>query len=263
MEARYGAFHHWETPHFYTVRSEGEQNCSAAEKQLYQQKVGSLMYAASTSRCDIAYIVSCLAGKLIAPTLGDMEEADRVIGYLQGTKGLGMVFKANAGGLVGFCDSDFGGDLADRKSRTGYIFMHSGAPVVWVTRKQDVVAASSAEAEYIAANESLKEGLYLVKVLADLGEQQPGPIRLMVDNKSAITIAEKEGFHRRTKHMDLKYHFLKDRYQQGQVQLEYIATKEQVADYLTKRVTREVFLCNRELAGVQEVKGSVKEKDTS
>jgi hypothetical protein len=257
LEARYGTFHPWWTPHFYTEKADRDEKCSQEEKLLYQQKVGSLMYAASTSRCDIAYIVSILAGKLVQPTLGNMEEADRVLGYLQGTRSLGMVFQASAEGLVGYCDSDFAGDETDRRSRTGYVFTHSGGPVVWMTRKQDLVAASSAEAEYIAANEALKEGLYLVKVLADLGEVQQGPLKLLVDNQSAITMAGKEGFQKRTKHMDLKFHFLKDRVSKGEVVLDYIPTEQQAADFLTKRVTRGIFNNCRDLSGIQEVKGSV------
>ena len=169
--------------------------------------------------------------------------AKRLVAYLHSTEDYYMQYPTQQGELLltGYCDSDWGSDKEDRRSTGGYVFMLNGTPVSWSARKQKTVALSSTEAEYMALTAATKEATWLRHLLKDLGYEQPGPTVIYEDNQGTIAIAQNPCHHKRTKHIDIQYHFTREKIEAGEVTLEYIATEEQVADLFTKALPRDWF----------------------
>jgi hypothetical protein len=139
------------------------------EKFPYSQLVGAMMYLAVCTRPDIAYIVGAAARFMAKPTTVHWQVAKSVLRYLSGTTHYGITFGRSTDGLVGYCDADFAGDLDTRRSTTGYVFTFGGAAVSWSSKRQQTVAASTTEAEYMAAAAAVKEALWLRNLFADFG----------------------------------------------------------------------------------------------
>ncbi|CAI7809444.1 unnamed protein product, partial [Closterium sp. NIES-53] len=149
----------------------------------------------------------------------------------------------------------FGGPL-DRQSRTGYIFrLEPIGPISWNSWKQELVSLSSVEAEFIAACAATREGLYLQELLDEAKFITPNQFTLQCDNQSAITIANKPGFVNRTKHISLRYFFVKDAIDKGRMRLVYCPTDDMAADSLTKKLTRQKFHHCNQLSGISETTG--------
>lgn len=146
--------------------------------------------------------------------------------------------------LVGYTDSDFAGDLDDRKSTSGYVFTLGGAAVSWKSKKQSSVSLSSTEAEYIGCSEAIREGIWLRRLYHEMTYQElntnPPSIQLVLsDSQGAICLAKSPRFDNHTKHIDVKYHFVQDSCAQGLTQLTYLPTIDMTADILTKALPRE------------------------
>ena len=141
--------------------------------------------------------------------------------------------------MHGFVDADWASDVNDRKSTSGFVFMLGGAAISWSSKKQTSVALSSTEAEYIAAAHATKEVVWLRRLLTELSLDLSPPTILHVDNQSAIAIARNPEFHDRTKHIEVRHHFLRHKVEAEEICLEYISTEDQVADVLTKGLVRE------------------------
>jgi len=141
--------------------------------------------------------------------------------------------------LVGYSDSDLAGDRDDSKSTSGLIFFLGGSPVSWQSQKQKVVALSSCEAEYMAASTASCHGLWLSRLVADLLNQEIAPPVLLIDNKSAIAHAKNPGQFDRCKHIETRYHFLHDCVNNGSLRVDYVGTTDQLADMLTKALSRD------------------------
>jgi hypothetical protein len=161
--------------------------------------------------------------------------------YLSGTTSIGLNYTKGAQSLLGYCDSDLGGDLGARKSTSGYVFMLGGACVSWSSRLQSVVAQSTMEAEYIAASMATKEALWLRNLLSDFG-MVVSPVQILCDNQSAIAVATNPIMSQRAKHIDLQYHFLRDRIVRKEIALSYVSTKSNLADVLTKPLPYDVMM---------------------
>ncbi|KAG6484580.1 hypothetical protein ZIOFF_053100 [Zingiber officinale] len=158
----------------------------------------------------------------LSPSHFHLGAAKRVLRYVQGTTDLGLSFQKNhALNLVGYCDSDFGGSLDDMKSTSGYCFSFGSAIFSWVSKKQQSVAQSSAEAEYISASVATSQAIWLRKILADLGHHQIEGTVLHCDNKSAIAMAKNPVHHNRTRHIALKHHFIRQAIEDKEIQLEF------------------------------------------
>ena len=148
---------------------------------------------------------------------------------------------------MGFSDADWGGDLDDRKSTSGYVFQIGGTAISWRSKKQACVALSTAEAEYIALASTAQESVWLQQLLADIKKEPPKKMVIFEDNQSAISIARNPQFHGRSKHIGIKYHYIREQVGNGKVELEYCRTN---ADCMTKGLNDEQFEKLRLMAGV-------------
>jgi len=176
-----------------------------------------------------------------------MQAAKRILRYVKGTLAFGIHYYSSKGfNLVGFSDSDWGGSVDDRKSTSGNCFTFGSGLVSWSSKKQSIVSLSSTEAEYVAVTSAGTQALWLRKILEEIGEKQVQPIVIFCDNTSTIKLAKNPVHHSRTKHFDLKYHFIRDLVQKKEVELRYIKTTEQLADIFTKAVAKVQFLMLRD-----------------
>jgi len=209
----------------------------------YQSLVGSLMYLMLSTRPDLAFTISTLSKFASAPLPIHLAAAKRVLRYLKATKTLALSFSSELrdAQLVGFSDSDWGGDRDDRKSTAGYVFTIGGTAISWKSKKQPVVALSSTEAEYIGTSEATREAIWLQRLLHELtqSDKPTNPQLLFVDNQGAIKLTENPRFHERTKHIDIKYHFVRQACENGLITVQYISTSKMTADIMTKALPTE------------------------
>lgn len=223
---------------------------------LYRSLVGSLRYLVHT-RPDIAYSVGFVSRFMEAPTTEHMGAVKQILRYVKGTKDFGCFYKRKLKGnlgLIGFSDSDMAGDVDDRKSTTGVLFLLGEDPICWQSQKQKVVALSTCEAEYIAATTVACQGVWLARLLAEMVKKEARSIKLQVDNKSAIALTKNLVLHDRSKHIDARYHFIRQCVEEGKVDIEFISLEGQLADILTKPLGRVRFLEMRSKLGMIEVK---------
>ncbi|XP_057671346.1 uncharacterized protein LOC130903102 [Diorhabda carinulata] len=175
----------------------------------YQELIGSLKYLAVMTRPDISHAVSLLSQYNNSYTKLHWQYVKRVLRYLKGTADFSMKFSKNNSKLTVFTDADWGADKKDRKSFTGYVFKLSGGSVSWKSCKQRTVALSTTEAVYMALSEAAKEAIYLRNLLFEItGEFDC--INIFNDNQSAQKLACNPDFHDRSKHIDIRYHFVID-----------------------------------------------------
>lgn len=213
-----------------------------ADVKHFQSAISALMYPSLCTRPDLAYTVAALGRHAANPGPDHLRALDRVFRYLRGTTDTRLIFQKGTphGSILrGYVDADWASDVNDRKSTSGFVFLLGGAAISWSSKKQSSVALSSTEAEYIAGAHATKEAVWLRRLLADLGLDARSPTTLFIDNQSAIAIARNPEFHDRTKHIDIRHHFLRQKVEAEEVSLEYVPTNEQIADVLTKGLVRE------------------------
>ena len=178
-----------------------------------------------------------------SPGQKHFEAAYRVVRYLKGTPGKGLIFKKNSGLQVDiYTDADWAGCINDRRSTSGICTFLGGNLVTWRSKKQSVVARSSAEAEFRALANGVCEGLWLKRLLEDLKIGLSLPIRVFCDNKAAVSIAHNPVLHDRTKHVEVDRHFIKEKIDNKVIRLSYVPSVEQRADVLTKGLHKGPFL---------------------
>lgn len=217
----------------------------------YRSLIGSLRYLMNT-RPDLAFSVGYLSRFMQDPRQEHLVAMKRVLRYIAGTVNHGLVYNKMGEelSLTGYSDSDHGGDANDGKSTTGVIFFLNECPVTWQSQKQRVVALSSCEAEYIAGAVGACQGVWLKRLLADiLGTNLASPV-LKMDNMSALALSKNPVLHDRSKHIDLKYHYLRECAENGEVQLQFVRSEEQCADILTKALGKTKFQEFRKKIGV-------------
>jgi hypothetical protein len=222
----------------------------------YRSIVGSLRYLIHT-RPDIAHSVGIVSRFMEKPTTEHLAAVKQVLRYVKGTLDHGCVYEKGEEGLKihGYSDSDLAGDIDDRKSTSGMVFYLGCNPISWCSQKQKVVALSSCEAEYISASSAACQALWLGRLLADLMmKKEVEPVVLRIDNQSAIALCKNPVFHERTKHIEIRYHFIRDCVEAGSIDVQYVCTNEQLADILTKALSRPKFQEMRCKVGVQEIK---------
>lgn len=202
----------------------------------YREAVGCLMYLACCTRPDIMFAVSILSRFNSCPKEIHWTAAKRVMKYLKGTSTRGLQYQALDTPEIRpvvYSDADWAGDQADRRSTSGVAVVLGGGLVMFSARKQGTVALSSAEAEYVVACEAGKDLKWLVQFLGELEIEICRPL-LLIDNQSTIKQIENSDTKRRSKHIDLKFHFIRQQYQAKAFELESVETENQVADLLTK-----------------------------
>jgi len=207
------------------------------ENRPYRELMGALTYLAMGTRPDIANTVAKLAQFSTCHEEKHWSAAKRVLRYLRGTTNLGLLYRKNNDTLIGFADADWGGCVIDRRSFSGYVFMLSGAAISWKSQKQRTVSLSSTEAEYVSLSEATKEALYLRSLLHELNLRTTGNIELHSDNQGALFLASDPVHHARTKHIDIKCHFIRDAVRNKQIILKYLSTDKMIADVLTKALS--------------------------
>jgi hypothetical protein len=204
----------------------------------YSSTIGSLMYAMVCTRPDIAHAVGVVSRYMNNPGKEHWEVVKWILRYLRGTSTHALCFGGSNIVLQGYVDSDMAGDKDSRRSTTGYVFTVGGTTISWISKLQKVVALSTMEVEYVVATEASKEMIWLQRFMEELGKKQENN-RLYCDSQSAIHLAKNSTFHSNTKHIQLRYHFIRSILEDGQLKLEKIHTSQNPADMLTKVVTRE------------------------
>lgn len=181
-----------------------------------------------------------------------MVSCKRILRYLKGTIDHDLWYDSSCAGceLKGYCDSDWGGDLDTRRSTTGFLFCLGLTSFTWVSKLQPIVALSSTEAEYIAMASSVSHALWIKQLLIEMKLEQKQAITLSVDNQAAVAIAKNPVYHDRSKHIDVRFHFLRDFVASNAVKLVHINTQDQVADILTKPLPFQRFARFRTLLGI-------------
>ncbi len=203
----------------------------------YASACGSLMYAMVATRPDIAHAVGVVSRYMSNPGKAHWEAVKCILRYLAGTQSRCICYGESDLKLQGYCDADMAGDLDTRKSTSGYVFAIAGGAVSWCSRLQKIVALSTTEAEYISATEASKEAIWLGRLVIELGMPDSTPV-LGCDSQSAVYLAKNAMFHARTKHIDVRYHFIRQVLEDGLVTLTKIATKDNPADVLTKSLAK-------------------------
>ena len=258
---------------------------TAEDRSVYQQMVGSLMYASTCTRPDIAYHTSCLSRFNSNPGPEHFQAAKHVFKYLRGTLKYAITYKKgqpeDGFNLHGYTDSDWGGDPDERKSTSGYVFKMSDGAISWRSRRQNSTAASSTEAEFIASAMASKEALWLRQLMGELqlffnydayktrapdgqgiseeeptGEHpsdryfKPLPVNLPAttincDNSGTVALSKNPENMKRTKHIDIAYHFVRERVASKELTISFVPTRDMIADGLTKSLGTEAH--NRHL----------------
>lgn len=224
----------------------------------FKSMVGGLRYLVHT-RPDIAYSVGIVSRFMERPTKMHLNVVKRILRYIQGTLEYGLIYTKDGGNniLTGYSDSDLAGHVEDRKSTGGMVFYLNESLVTWVSQKQRCVALSSCEAEFMAATAAACQGIWLRNVLNQLMDEQHGPVTIYIDNKSAIDLARNPVFHGRSKHIDIKFHFIRECIERGEVVVKHVSSENQRADSLTKALFAVKFERMRKLLGIKDLNKSV------
>lgn len=239
-----------DTPMCQKEKLSKEDEAEPVDETFYRSLVGCLMYLTAT-RPDILHSISLLSRFTNCATETHLTTAKRVLRYVKGTLSFGIKFCTSQDCILqGYSDSDWGGSLDDLKSTSGYCFFFGSSVFSWCCKKQDTVAQSTTEVEFIAANAAVNQGLWLRKVLVDLNMKQEGCTYVFVDNQAAISISNNPVFYGKTKHFNIKLFFLREMQKVGTVRLTYCKSELQLADIFTKPLPRSKFEFLREKLGV-------------
>ena len=228
-----------------------ESDRAVMKKVPYRQAVGSLMYLMVMTRPDIAFALSQAAQHCENPGMPHWKAVKGIMAYLAGPTDYGLRF--SEGSLIGYSDSDYAGDVDKRRSTTGYVFFNHGGLVTWASRRQECTAQSVTEAEFVAACEASKEAVWLTSLSEELRLKPAGPIPLYMDNQSAIRLVMNPVYHSRTKHIDVKLFFIRDQQEEGKIDVKYVGTINQLADFLTKPLAAPRFHFLRQAVGIVQV----------
>lgn len=225
----------------------------------YRKLIGSLRYLTHT-RPDLNYSVGMASRFMQQPKQSHWQVLKKILRYVKGTTSYGLCYKRDGRNeLVGFCDSSHGTDLCDGRSTTGMTFYFGNALISWNSQKQQTVALSSCESEFMAAAATACQAIWLKGLLSDLTGGKEETVTLRVDNQSAIALIKNPVFHGRSKHINTRFHFIREYVERGEIKVEHVPGTEQKADILTKALPRIKFEEMRKLLGVVDLGGSSKD----
>jgi hypothetical protein len=237
---------------------QGTTDESQADQALYLQAIGGLMWVAKGTRADILYAVAQLSQHCNMPTIRHWNSVLRVLRYLKGTANYSVSYgsenpdpgDSTGPKLQGYCDADYAGDIIDRKSVTGHLYTINRGPVTWTSTKQRCIATSTTESEYIALSEACKQGQWLRALLRELQRTmllgQDLTVPIFSDNQACIALAKDPVAHSRTKHIDIRYHYIRELIAGRKTTVDYCSTVDMTADILTKPLTLQGFQRCRE-----------------
>ncbi len=225
------------------------------DQHVYQSMLGSLMYMVIGTQPNIMFAIHYLSQHSIAPGEKHLNVMKHGYHYLNRTLDLGLLFYGNQFNcdLVSFSDSDWAGDPNTQRLVSGYAFLFCGAIITWSVKKQPTIALSSTEAEYMAMTHSGKEVIFLNHLFNDLEIPIQLPISLLVNNQSAITLAENPIFHTCSKHIKVHHHWMHEKTRDGTIQLEYVPMVDQVVDIFTKPLNSEKFRKFHDALGLVQI----------
>ncbi|KAL8145756.1 hypothetical protein AgCh_003778 [Apium graveolens] len=220
----------------------------------FKSLVGGLRYLVH-KRPDIAYSVGIVSRFMENPTVMHLNAAKRILWYIKGTLDLGLIYTKEGGNnvLTRYSNSDLGGFVDDRRSTGGMVFYLNERMVTWVSQKQMCVALSSCEVEFMAATTAASQAIWLRKLLSQVTDEYIEPVIIYIDNMSAIDLVKNPMFHGRSKHIDIRYHFIREYIERGEIIVQHVSTVNQKANILTKALTTVKFERMRRLLGVQEL----------
>ncbi|GJV91107.1 zinc finger, CCHC-type containing protein [Tanacetum coccineum] len=226
---------------------------NSVDATYYRSCIGSLRYLLHT-RPDLSYSVGLLSRFMQDPKDHHLKAVKQVIRYIKGTKEHGIIYKKEGGcRITGYSDSSYGINTDQGKGTTGIVFYFGESPITWCTQKQPTVALSSCESEFMAATGAACQALWLKRLLSELTGWEEKRITLKVDNISAIALVRNPVFHGRSKHIDIRYHFIRECVENGHINVEHVSGELQRADILTKALPRLKFVTMRQMLGVQDL----------
>lgn len=241
------------TPMEFGLKLTKDSSDEAVDSSLYRSLVGSLMYLTAT-RPDILFAVSLISRFMEFPKKCHWEAGKRIMRFLKGTLDHGIIYtKVQNPSLKGYSDSDFGGSQDDSKSTAGYMFNLGSGAVSWQSKKQNVVALSSAEAEYMALSFAGCQAIWLRGVLDNLNYSRKTATTILCDNKSTIALTKNPVFHGKSKHIRIKFHFIRELVNNDEVEISFCISKEQVADIFTKALQVGTFNLLKKKLGMDRV----------
>ncbi|GAA0161781.1 transmembrane signal receptor [Lithospermum erythrorhizon] len=221
------------TPSATHLKITKDEDGKAVDVSLYRIMIGRLLYL-TASRPDIAHSVGVCARYQANPKESHLNLVKRILKYVQGTYNHELLYTFDTNTpLVGYCDADWVGNTEDRKSTSGGYFFVGNNLVSWFSKKQNSVSLSTAEAEYIAAGSSCTQLIWMKQMLEEYGVKL-GVMTLYCDNMSAISISKNPVQHSRTKHIDIRHHFIRNLVEEGVVKLEHVSSDKKLADILSK-----------------------------
>lgn len=238
-----------------TTTPVGVQDGQTVVTYPFREAVGSLMYLAVATRPDIAFAISSVSRHLENPSPADVTAVRRVMKYIKGTANLGIFFDSQCEiNLNAFSDADYAGDHETRRSTSGFVFMLGSGAIAWCSQRQKCVALSTTESEYIAASETVKELVWLKRLLSELLAQDQLSTTLYMDNQSAIRLVKNPEFHKRTKHIDVRFHYIREQFEKHSFVLEFVSSKDQLGDIFTKALPKDTFNFLRNKIGIVSLK---------
>ena len=208
----------------------------------FQKLVGQIIYPATRTRPDLAFASALWARYMHNPSADQLRELKKVLKYLNKRRNLGIFYEGGGGGITGFVDAAFDNQEGS-KSTTGWIFMMNGGPVSWASKRQSVVALSSAEAEYYALGSITREASWMREFMEEIGRPINGPLIIKEDNTACIKLAKNttNSNAARTKHINRHKHFVRDEIKSGNIAMEWVPSADQLADGLTKPLEKQAF----------------------
>ncbi|KAK9053340.1 hypothetical protein SSX86_029973 [Deinandra increscens subsp. villosa] len=223
------------------LRLSKEEGGEVVDASNFRKLVGSLRYL-TQSRPDLTYAVGYVSRFMQEPREAHLKAVKHIIRYIKGTVKYGLLYKSGErGDLQGYSDTNHMMDTDDGRSTSGDVFFYNKSLVSWHSQKQKTVALSSCEAEFMAATTAACQALWLAGFLEELTGKKNGPVKIYVDNKSAIALMRNPVFHGRSKHINLKFHFIRECIDRGQIEVEFVRGDQRKADGLTKSLARNRF----------------------